>query len=374
MVKEKIKRQEALIKNATNSEEAIIDPILKSEDVLKILDFDFSIVKDSIPVPLKNHGQGMISKIILSRFLEQGRTYFVGIEEPEIHMHPNLMREVIFYCEKLVKKGTQIIIVTHSPYFLNFISTKNILVARKDNKYTKVYPLTNFTQNIATKIENNIFLNRQKAEILFAKGVILVEGSYDRRVFTAIDSKEKIRIFEYGISLIDVGGDSAFEIYIELCIKSEIPWVIIGDRKAFYSPEADKKGPVLEAIKTYLDDSLISNLINKIKNNKASKKEIKEINKLLKNKKGSILNLSGDDISDTIISILKEKDDNVLYKTLYVQFGGNQNEPDMVKIKNIVEKTIGKGKDAMVQAMQYIGRSNELEKILKQALNTLVRL
>ena len=371
VVKQKMKKQEALIKEATDSEKAVIDPILQSEEVLKILDFDFSIIKDGIPIHLKSHGQGMISKIILSMFLKRGRKFLVGIEEPEIHLHPNLMREMISDCEKMTKKGTQIIIVTHSPYFLNFISTKNILVCRKYNKYTKVYPLTSFPPEIATKIEGDIFLNRQKTEILFAKGAILVEGPYDRRVFTAIDSKEKIRIFEDGISLIDVGGCGSFAIYIELCLKSEIPWVIIGDKTAFCS-QTNRKGPVLEAIECYVDDQTVTNLINKIRTNKACKKELKAINDQLKNKKGAIFNLSGDDISATIVAILKKKNDNILYKTLYMQFGGSDRESDIAKIKNSVEDTIKRRKDEMVQAVQSINKPNELERVLKHAKRTLV--
>lgn len=371
VVKQKIEKQETLIKKATDSEKAIINPILKSEEVLQILDFDFSIIKEGIPVHLKNHGQGMISKIILSRFLEQGKNFFVGIEEPEIHLHPNLMREIILYCEKIAKKETQIIIVTHSPYFLNFISTKNILVCRKDDKYTKAYPLTNFPNEIESKIEGDIFLNRQKTEILFAKGVILVEGPYDRRVFTAIDSKEKTQIFESGISLMDVGGTGAFRIYIELCIKSGIPWVIIGDKNAFYLG-GTKEGPVLEAIKSYAGDEAINNLIDKIKTNKVVRKELKVINDQLKSKKGAIINLSGDDISETIIDILNKKNEPSLYKKLYMEFGGNQNETNDNQIKIKVQETIKKCRDEMVQAFKHINKPHELERVLKQAKNILV--
>lgn len=372
VIEQKIKIQERQIKKATDSEKAVIKPILDSEEVLKILDFDFSIVKDGIHVHLKNHGQGMISKIILSRFLEQGRNFFVGIEEPEIHLHPNLMREIILYCEKIAKKETQIIIVTHSPYFLNFISMKNILVCRKDEKYTKAYPLTDFSKDIAAKIEGDIFLNRQKTEILFAKGVILVEGPYDRRVFTIIDSKEKTHVFENGISLIDVGGMHSLGIYIELCIKSGIAWVAIGDRSAFYLEAGKKKGPLLDAIKNYADDQSINNLIDRIKINKACKKELRAINAQLKSKKGAVFNLSGNDISETIIEIIKKKNDDTLYKKLYEQYGGSQNKIDTQKVKNKVEGTIKKGKDEMAQAFQIINKPNELEKVLKQAKNSLI--
>lgn len=91
VVKGKVKNQEVLFRKAAIAQKVTINPILKSEEVLNIIDFDFMVVKDDIPVQLKSHGQGMISKIIISLFLKRGRHHIVGIEEPEIHMHPNLI-------------------------------------------------------------------------------------------------------------------------------------------------------------------------------------------------------------------------------------------------------------------------------------------
>jgi predicted ATP-dependent endonuclease of OLD family len=143
-IKDKISQQEKLFKKASEAQEVNITPILKSEDILKELDFDFTIVKDDIPIQLKNHGQGMISKIIISSFLKRGRKHIIGIEEPEIHMHPNLIREVIHECEK-VAKYAQVIIVTHSNYLINYVPV-DILKAIKEY----------LNEETISAIENNI--------------------------------------------------------------------------------------------------------------------------------------------------------------------------------------------------------------------------
>lgn len=374
VVKGKVKNQESLFRKAAIAQKVTINPILKSEDVLNIIDFDFMVVKDDIPVQLKSHGQGMISKIIISLFLKRGRNYIVGIEEPEIHMHPNLIREIISECDKLgAKKALQIIIVTHSHYLTNFVQPKNILIARKDNKYTKIIKIMPFDSIIAQKIENNIFLNRQKTEILFARGVLFVEGPYDRRVFTAIDSLEKNATFNYGISIVEVASDG-FAPYIELCIQSNIPWACIADSKAFYSPENNNRGSLLKVVEKYVNEQAISQLENKIKQQQSARRQLRTVNESLKTKKGYIANLLGGDISDTIIAALVKKNDPNLYKTLFTEYGGHSNVLDPNEIKNRVEVTIRKKTEEMIIAVQHLNKTNELHHVFKNVINNLIKL
>lgn len=371
IIKDKVSIQESLFRKATDAQKVSIEPILNSEEVLNIMDFDFSVVKDDIPIQLKNHGQGMISKIIISLFMKKGRNSIIGIEEPEIHIHPNLIREIVFECEKQTKKKTQIIIVTHSHYLVNFIAPKNILIARKDAKYTKIGEIIPVDSAITQRIENNIFLNRQKTEILFAKGVIFVEGPYDRRAFMIIDANGKGLSFSYGINIVDVGCDD-FLPYIELCIQSKISWAIIADSKAFYSPENSCRGSLLKIMERYVPEDLISKLEDKIKKQKMGRKELRAINKLLEARKGHVANLSGGDISETIINVLEKKNDSNLYKSLYVKYGGHTGEQDQVRIRTDVNTGIKRKTEQMIEAVRLVKKPNELWRVFKNSLNYLV--
>jgi predicted ATP-dependent endonuclease of OLD family len=373
VVKGKMKGQEALFKKATGTQKVFINPKLDSETVLNIMDFDFLVVKDDIPIQLKSHGQGMISKIIISLFLKRGANSIVGIEEPEIHIHPNLIREIVLECEKQSKQRTQIIIVTHSHYLVNFVSVKNILIAKKDSKYTKIGKIISRDAEVVHRIENNIFLNRQKTEILFAKGVLFVEGQYDRRALMEIDIKEKTPSFSLGINIVDVGGDDFFP-YIELCIHSGIPWAIIADCKAFYSPENNCRGPLLKTLGRYIPEDPILRLENKIRGCKAARKELRAVNELLKNKKGYVAYLSGGDISETIINVLTKKNDMNLYKSLFTKYGGYAEEQDQITIKTAVETTIRGKVEQMIEAVRLFNKPNELAYALKRAVNYLARL
>lgn len=271
------------------------------------------------------------------------------------------------------KRTLQIIIVTHSHYLTNFVQPKNILVARKDNKYTKIIKVMPPDPVIVQKIENNIFLNRQKTEMLFAKGVLFVEGPYDRRVFTAIDSLEKNATFNHGISIIEVASDG-FVPYIELCIQSNISWACIADSKAFYSPENNNRGNLLKAIEKYVNEQAISQLENRIQQQQSTRKASKVVNEHLKTKKGYIANLSGGDISDTIITALTKKNDPSLYKILFEKYGGHSSEADLNKIRNRVEETICRKTEGMIIATQHLGKTNELRHVFKNVINNLIKL
>jgi len=371
VVSNKLKERERLVKNATGAERAIIKPILKTQDVLKAMDFDFSLIKDNIPIRLRYHGQGMISKIILSLFLKRGVNQLIGIEEPEIHMHPNLIREIILKCETLIKKGTQVIITTHSPNFTNIIKSENIILVKKDPKYTRVTKIYPEALDIAQKIKTNIFLNQQKSEMLFAKGVILVEGPYDRRIFTAIDEREQTLSFAYGVSIIDIGGDGNFSTYIELCNKAEIPWVAIGDKSALVRPGDNQKGPLLKAIEGYVSDSCIATLEQKIISERSTVKALKDINQILKKKNGYVTHIQGNDISDTVVDIFDKKNSQSLYRKIFLDLGGSQRETSPQSIKDIVESKIRRKKDEMVCAVYGLKKPHELERIFKHALNVL---
>ncbi|MDR3518606.1 MAG: AAA family ATPase [Azospirillaceae bacterium] len=62
----------------------------------------------------------------------------IGIEEPENFLHPKLLRELAEECDQATA-NTQLIITTHSPFFINALSAKQVwAMARDASGYTKV--------------------------------------------------------------------------------------------------------------------------------------------------------------------------------------------------------------------------------------------
>ncbi len=100
------------------------------------------------------------------------------IEEPEAHLHPQLQIQFIKYVEKIVKnkQNLQVILTTHSTVLASSVSIENIIhVTEKDNRIEAVN-----IADIGLESEKINFINRwldaTKSNLLFAKGIIFVEG------------------------------------------------------------------------------------------------------------------------------------------------------------------------------------------------------
>ena len=63
---------------------------------------------------------------------------FIGIEEPENYLHPRLLPELAEECRSAVN-STQLLVTTHSPFFLNGLRAEEVRVLwRDDQGYTQV--------------------------------------------------------------------------------------------------------------------------------------------------------------------------------------------------------------------------------------------
>jgi predicted ATPase len=62
---------------------------------------------------------------------------FIGLEEPENHLNPWLLHELAEEC-RFASARSQVLITTHSPYFVNGLRPKEVwLLARDDDGYTQ---------------------------------------------------------------------------------------------------------------------------------------------------------------------------------------------------------------------------------------------
>ena len=57
----------------------------------------------------------------------------VGIEEPENHLHPRLLHGLAEECRKAAGRG-QVLVTTHSPFFINALSAKEVWVLHRDKR------------------------------------------------------------------------------------------------------------------------------------------------------------------------------------------------------------------------------------------------
>jgi predicted ATP-dependent endonuclease of OLD family len=178
-----MKKYLKVMKNQLGTNKVMFKPVINMEKFLSDTRFNF-IIDEGIAIPIKNIGQGYISKFIIALALGWGKAKILGIEEPELHMHPTAIRDLLTEIQN--KAGEkQIIFTSHSPIITNYVNPDSIVVVKKEQRYSRTYCLAKMFENQFDDykdISRQIFLNRQKTELLFSKGVIYVEGQYDRLV------------------------------------------------------------------------------------------------------------------------------------------------------------------------------------------------
>lgn len=126
---------------------------------------------------------------------------FLIIEEPEAHIH-NHIQKTLF--DKLDYSDTQIIYSTHSTQISEVSNVENINILAKKLNYAEVYQPSN---GLAPENINEIqrYLDAVRTNLLFAKGVILIEGDAEEILIPQMIKKVfGVSLDELGISLINI--------------------------------------------------------------------------------------------------------------------------------------------------------------------------
>ena len=180
-------------------------------------------------------GAGLQSAIVIAIF----RTYeeikkegaIFAIEEPEVYLHPQKQRYFSNILTRL-SENNQVIITTHSPAFVRIYEPEDVCLVRRDKlngttarvcEKKKIIK----TEKEALKIEN--YFDNQRNELLFAKGVVLVEGATEKFAFPYASRKAGIDIDKHGISIIECGGKGNLLMFAKVADAFEIPYVVVAD-------------------------------------------------------------------------------------------------------------------------------------------------
>lgn len=128
---------------------------------------------------------------------------FLLIEEPEAHIH-NHIQKTLF--QKLHDHNTQIIITTHSTHISSVSKISSVNILSRSNKEALVFnPSTGLTPSQVTALER--YLDAVRTNLLFAKGVALVEGDAEQILIPALFKKVfGVTLDEIGVSLINIGS------------------------------------------------------------------------------------------------------------------------------------------------------------------------
>lgn len=126
---------------------------------------------------------------------------FLIIEEPEAHIH-NHIQKTLF--DKLNFSNTQIIYSTHSPLISEVSNVESMnIISRKVNFSETYQPTIGLSRKSINQVQR--YLDAVRTNLLFAKGVILVEGDAEEILLPIlIKIVFGVSIDELGLSLINI--------------------------------------------------------------------------------------------------------------------------------------------------------------------------
>lgn len=127
------------------------------------------------------------------------------IEEPEAHLHTQRQLQVMKYLQSQAQENrVQVIVTTHSPNLASAISLDNMVMIQNSRAFSLAKSETKLEPSDYRFLER--FLDVTKANLFFARGVVIVEGDAENILLPILAKLIGRDFTEYGVSIVNVGG------------------------------------------------------------------------------------------------------------------------------------------------------------------------
>lgn len=211
-----------------------------SEAKLKTSDIQLKSILESLSLSVSEIHPGLgelnllfiAAELLLLQHDDNGGLRLALIEELEAHLHPQAQLRLIQYLQKEYQNaGVQIIISTHSTILASKINLKNLILIKSGNGFDLNEGKTGLEKGDYLFLQR--FLDATKANLFFAKGVIMVEGDAENLLVPVIAEIIGYPLERYGVSIVNVGS-TAFLRYSRIFIRKDgksmgIPVAVITD-------------------------------------------------------------------------------------------------------------------------------------------------
>lgn len=207
---------------------------------LKTSDIQLKAILESLSLnaPEINPGLGELNLLFIAAELlllkddTDGGLKLALIEELEAHLHPQAQLRLISYLQNEYNENdVQIIISTHSPILASKINLKNLILMKNGVGYDLAEGMTGLQKSDYLFLQR--FLDSTKANLFFAKGIIMVEGDAENILIPVLADILGYPLEKYGISIVNVGS-TAFLRYSRIMVRADgadigIPVSVITD-------------------------------------------------------------------------------------------------------------------------------------------------
>jgi len=145
------------------------------------------------------------------------------IEELEAHLHPQAQLRLIEYLQEICdesKRELQILLTTHSVTLASSIKLDNLIIFTEGKAFPLSKGNTYLHEGDYRFLER--FLDSTKANLFFAKGVLIVEGDAENLLLPALAEVLGKKLSKYGVSIVNVGS-TAFLRYAHIFMRQNEP-------------------------------------------------------------------------------------------------------------------------------------------------------
>lgn len=146
----------------------------------------------------------MVCELLLhNEATKENKSCFLLVEEPEAHIHAQRQLKLIQSLEEESEKSDrQTIITTHSPLLASAVKLSNIIIVKSGEAYSLADKYTKLDKDDYKYLEK--YLDATKANLFFAKSVIIVEGPGEALLLPTLSKLLGCSFTDYGTSIVDV--------------------------------------------------------------------------------------------------------------------------------------------------------------------------